>query len=75
MTEDEMNVAAHRLRSEVAEGHAGHGDEGEQRPPYYEHLGGYSLGELKDYNQYSHDDLLQPVEQECADEMVYVTTL
>jgi len=28
-----------------------------RRPPYYEHLGGYSFDELKDYNRYS------PVEQ------------
>ena len=24
-----------------------------RRPPYYEHLGGYSFDELKDYNRYS----------------------
>jgi len=33
------------------------------RPPYYEHLGGYSFDELKDYNRHSpvHEESLPPV--------------
>ena len=53
------------------------------RPPYYEHLGGYGMHEMKDYNQYSQqDDLLKPkrgysndYSDDGGDEMVYVTTL
>ena len=55
---------------------------GNSRPLYYEHLGGYSMHEMKDYNQYSReDDLLKPkrgYSQEYSDDgddMVYVTTL
>ena len=55
---------------------------GHSRPLYYEHLGGYSMQEMKDYNQYSRqDDLLKPkrgYSQEYSDDgddMVYVTTL
>ena len=52
------------------------------RPPYYEHLGGFSMQEMKDYNQYSRqDDLLKPQRgysqdySDDNDDMVYVTTL
>ena len=53
------------------------------RPPYYEHLGGYSMQEMKDYNQYSRqDDLLNAQRgynsqdySDDNDDMVYVTTL
>ncbi|ELT95848.1 hypothetical protein CAPTEDRAFT_206641, partial [Capitella teleta] len=50
------------------------------RPPYYEHLGGYSIHEMKDYNQYSQQDSLLPQQREYSqdysdDDMVYVTTL
>lgn len=52
------------------------------RPPYYEHLGGYGMHEMKDYNQYSQqDDLLKPKRgysndfSDDGDDMVYVTTL
>ena len=52
------------------------------KSPYYEHMGGYSVQELKDYNQYSkHDDLLKPKRgysndySDDGDDTVYVTTL
>ncbi|XP_064604467.1 muscle calcium channel subunit alpha-1-like isoform X3 [Liolophura sinensis] len=53
------------------------------RPPYYEHLGGYSANEMRDYNQYSSEgDMLQKqthysddLDLTTDDQMVYVTTL
>jgi len=39
---------------EIPRGPAGvSGTPGPRRPPYYEHLGGYSFDELKDYNRHS----------------------
>lgn len=59
------------------------GGANKSRPPYYEHLGGYSMQEMKDYNQYSRqDDLLNSQRgyssqdySDDNDDMVYVTTL
>ena len=71
MTNEEINKAAREVLHQP-----------NNRPPYYDHLGGYGLHEMKDYNQYSQqDDLLKPKPgyssdyPEDSDEMVYVTTL
>ncbi|XP_070193049.1 muscle calcium channel subunit alpha-1-like isoform X2 [Littorina saxatilis] len=51
MTTEELDQAARDLirRSH----HEAHHQQQQQQPQYYEHLGGYSADELKDYNQYS----------------------
>ncbi|CAH1784486.1 unnamed protein product [Owenia fusiformis] len=74
MTLDEVERAAHQLR---------HPEENANtKLPYYEHLGGYSLQELKDYNQYSGKEDIQrdkgrgySLEYSDEDDAVYVTTL
>ena len=51
--------------------------------PYYDHLGGYSMQDIRDYNQYSQQDDLLPskhgytedLSDDADDQMVYVTTL
>ena len=84
MTQEQMDQAARDLlrRTSVP------GDP-QGKMPYYDHLGGYSMQEMKDYNQYSQrDDLIPrgnprggggrnyPDEfSEEDDEMMYVTTL
>jgi hypothetical protein len=55
------------------------------KSPYYDHLGGYSAQEMRDYNQYSNqDDLLtrpkrgtygRDYSADTDDELIYVTTL
>ncbi|KAK2156437.1 hypothetical protein LSH36_213g02000 [Paralvinella palmiformis] len=74
MTTEELDRHAHELMSGSTTSTG--------KPPYYEHLGGYSVQELKDYNQYSkQDDLLKPkrgYSNEYSDDggdTVYVTTL
>jgi hypothetical protein len=75
LTEAEMDKAAHALR------HSGLSNTSHpSRQPYYEHLGGYTADELRDYNQYSRNDDLKSKQgytndYSDADEMVYVTTL
>ena len=82
MTQEQMDQAARDLlrRTSVP-------GEPQGKLPYYDHLGGYSMQEMKDYNQYSQrDDLMlhgggggrgnYPDEfSEEDDEMMYVTTL
>ena len=84
MTQEQMDQAARDLlqRTSVP-------GEPQGKMPYYDHLGGYSMQEMKDYNQYSQrDDLIPrgnprggggrnyPDEfSEEDDEMMYVTTL
>lgn len=46
MTPEELDQAARDL---IRRSH----HESQQSPQYYEHMGGYSAEELKDYNQYS----------------------
>jgi len=60
ISEEEMDEAAHELlymRQEdapVAESQTtGQPLSGTARPPFYEHLGGYGMHELHDFNQYS----------------------
>lgn len=78
---EELDQAARELLVRSSGSSPSNGN-GSSRPPYYEHLGGYSMQEMKDYNQYSRqDDLLKPkrgYSQDYSDEgddMVYVTTL
>jgi hypothetical protein len=81
MTSEELDRAAHELLAQSPTN---------TKLPYYEHLGGYSMQEMHDYNQYSqqHDDLLPHTPSKHtaysddfsdtegdADQMVYVTTL
>ena len=75
LTAADMDKAAHALR------HGGIGNAPNPgRQPYYEHLGGYTADELRDYNQYSRNDDIKSKQgytndYSDADEMVYVTTL
>ena len=71
LTDADMDKAAHALR---------HTSTNPRWLPCYEHLGGYTADELKDYNQYSNNDSARTKqgysnEYSDADEMVYVTTL
>jgi hypothetical protein len=68
MTQEQMDKCAHELL---------HPNNPNSRP-YMEHLGGYSMQEMKDYNQYSQQDDMLPKSRTYSDdedEMVYVTTL
>jgi mevalonate pyrophosphate decarboxylase len=76
MTTEELDRHAHELMSTSGSSSTA------AKSPYYEHMGGYSVQELKDYNQYSkHDDLLKPKRgysneySDDGDDTVYVTTL
>lgn len=75
MTQEELDHAAHQLMAQSPTN---------TKLPYYEHLGGYSMQEMRDYNQYSQQDDLLPrgkhvysdeYSDEGDDQMVYVTTL
>ena len=77
MTQADLDLAAHNLMatSGGSKQHAG-------KHPYYDHMGGYSMQEMKDYNQYSNQDLLshkrgysEDFSDDGDDQMVYVTTL
>ena len=46
MTVEELDAAAHELMQQRSEPDNPH-------PQYYEHLGGYGMHEMKDYNKYS----------------------
>ena len=75
MTEEELDRAARELIASRSPAPA--------KLPYYDHMGGYSMHDMKDYNQYSQqDDLVPPrrnysdeLSDEADDQMVYVTTL
>ena len=74
-TQEELDKAAHELIHSS-------GSSSNAKMPYYEHLGGYSMQEMKDYNQYSsRDDIINrgkrgySEEEDTDDQMVYVTTL
>lgn len=77
MTEEELERAAHELM------HAGNGESPrgghhtQQQPQYYEHLGGYGMHEMRDYNKYSTSTNTQKdgYSTDETDDMVYVTTL
>ena len=75
LTEEELERAAHELI------HAGNGSPGgHPRPQYYEHLGGYGMHEMRDFNKYSQEekpkrDYSQDYSTDDTDDMVYVTTL
>ncbi|XP_055999819.1 muscle calcium channel subunit alpha-1-like isoform X16 [Ostrea edulis] len=80
MTADDMDKAARMLLHPPEENHSNAPHPG-QRSPYYEHLGGFLVQEMKDYNCYSTKDDLNhkgysPSSEETSDdEMVFVTTL
>ena len=73
MTQEQLDVAAQKLLRDAQSGGL--------KAPYYEHLGGYSAQELKDFNQYSaQDDLRRRQGYDDYDsrddkKMVYVTSL
>lgn len=78
----ELDRAARELTRSQRNSSGNGNNSSSSRPPYYEHLGGYTMHEMKDYNQYSRqDDLLKPQRgysqdySDDNDEMVYVTTL
>jgi hypothetical protein len=81
MTADDMDKAARMLLHPPDENHSGAPLHPGQRSPYYEHLGGFLVQEMKDYNCYSTKDDLNhkgysPSSEETSDdEMVFVTTL
>ncbi len=59
MTQEEMDRAAHDLLRRTSSPHQGPPPHQGTKHPYYDHLGGYSMQEMKDFNQYSqHDELL-----------------
>lgn len=78
MTQAELDRAAHDLMasSPTSESH-------NTKHPYYDHMGGYSMQEMRDYNQYSNQHLLphkqraysEDYSDDGDDQMVYVTTL
>lgn len=87
MTQEEMDQAARELLrhnydpDSPAGGSPGSAD---HKLPYYDHLGGYSMQDMRDYNQYSQQDDLMPhhkpgytedISDDADDQMVYVTTL
>lgn len=56
ISEQQMDEAAHELlymRQEDAPVQTSEQAAAVSRPPYYEHLGGYGMHELRDFNQYS----------------------
>ncbi|KAJ8301680.1 hypothetical protein KUTeg_020667 [Tegillarca granosa] len=83
MTQEEMDLAARLLLNDSQPDSTATGGGMGAKGPYYEHLGGYSAQELKDYNQYSQrqDDLSQhsgyrdSYEDSNDEQMVYVTAL
>lgn len=78
MTQAELDRAAHDLMASTptSESH-------NTKHPYYDHMGGYSMQEMRDYNQYSNQHLLphkqraysEDYSDDGDDQMVYVTTL
>jgi hypothetical protein len=77
MTPDDMDRAANELIVDARKS-------GGLQPSYYEHLGGYSAQEMRDYNQYSSRDEtvgrrrsghVDEYDETSDDQMVYVTTL
>lgn len=87
LTEQELDRAAREL-TRGGPGPSGPGGS-PNKLPYYDHLGGYSMHDMKDYNQYSQQDSqytpnthdYSPDSQDLsgsdqdADQMLYVTTL
>ena len=77
MTQEQLDRAAQKLMRDARSGARTSG----LKAPYYEHLGGYSAQEMKDFNQYSaQDDLRQrqgykDYENRDDKKMVYVTSL
>ena len=73
MTQEQLDVAAQKI---LRDAHTGG-----LKTPYYEHLGGYSAQELKDFNQYSAQGDLrrrqgyEEYENRDDKKMVYVTSL
>ena len=73
MTQEQLDVAAQKLLRDARSGAL--------KAPYYEHLGGYSAQELKDFNQYSAQDDIRrrqgydDYESKDDKKMVYVTSL
>lgn len=53
MTQDELDHAAHELLQRSTSGSSPSSHHSNGKPLYYEHLGGYAMHEMKDYNQYS----------------------
>jgi len=53
ISEEQMDEAAHELLYMRQEDAPAVPAATTQRPPYYEHLGGYGMHELHDFNQYS----------------------
>jgi len=53
MTQDELDHAAHELLQRSTSGSSPSSHHSNGKPLYYEHLGGYGMHEMKDYNQYS----------------------
>lgn len=80
MTADDLDKAARMLLHPPDENHTSTTHPG-QRSPYYEHLGGFLVQEMKDYNCYSTKDDLnhkgysQSSSEPSDDEMVFVTSL
>lgn len=80
MTTDDLDKAARMLLHAPDENHSSSSHPG-QRSPYYEHLGGFLVQEMKDYNCYSTKDDLnhkgysQASSELSDDEMVFVTSL
>lgn len=76
MTQEEMDLAARELLRQSFPG-----ESPPDKLPYYDHLGGYSMHDIHDYNQYSQQDLVphkpysEDLSDEADDQMVYVTTL
>ena len=90
MTQAELDRAAHDLMASTSSGGGGGSGPGGPGGPnnkhaYYDHMGGYSMQEMKDYNQYSNQRLLphphhkrsysEDYSDDGDDQMVYVTTL
>lgn len=96
MTEEELEQATHNLMHAGNGSPAGGNDMGAAQPPtsprprYYEHLGGFAMHEMRDFNKFSSqkgdDDLegskdarefttTQEYSTDETDDMVYVTTL
>ncbi|XP_055999820.1 muscle calcium channel subunit alpha-1-like isoform X17 [Ostrea edulis] len=72
MTADDMDKAARMLLHPPEENHSNAPHPG-QRSPYYEHLGGFLVQEMKDYNCYSTKDDLNhkgysPSSEETSDD-------
>ena len=83
MTTDDLDKAARMLLHAPDENHSSSSSSSHpgQRSPYYEHLGGFLVQEMKDYNCYSTKDDLnhkgysQASSELSDDEMVFVTSL